>query len=62
MDSPEGIYCVSAKEGGIEGCRETSAEVRLLSGGTAALESEGIALPAGPGALQKTGDGQVFFL
>ena len=48
------------RKAGSEDCRETSAEARLLEGGAAALESEEIALPAGPGTSYKTGGGQAF--
>ena len=53
-----GIQWLSAKEGGIEGLRKNSAEARLLQIETPALESEEIALPAGPSASLKTGGGQ----
>jgi len=47
---------------GSKGCPEISAEARLLQGGTTALESEGIALPAGYGSSHKTGGGQAFLM
>jgi hypothetical protein len=40
---------------GSKGHREASAEARPLPGGTTALESEGIALPAGPTVPAKLG-------
>jgi hypothetical protein len=43
-----------------KGYRETSAEPRLRQEATTALESEGIALPAGPGTSPKTGGGPVW--
>ena len=46
------------RKAGLKGYPETSAEARLLQKGTTALESEGIALPAGPGTSYKTGGGQ----
>ena len=46
------------RKAGSKGYEETSAEARPLQGGTTALESEGIAIPAGPEASPKTGDGQ----
>jgi hypothetical protein len=47
------------RKAGSKACRETSVEARLLQGGTTALESEGIAFLAGPGASYKTGGGLV---
>ena len=45
------------RKAGSKDYRETSAEARLLQGGTTASESEGTALPAGPGPPYKTGGG-----
>jgi hypothetical protein len=41
------------RKAGSKGCREGSAEARLVWEGTTALESEGIALPAGFKASHK---------
>jgi len=46
------------REAGSKDRREPSAEVRLFQGGATALESEGIALPAGPGEHRKLGVGK----
>jgi len=43
------------REAGSKGQQNPSAEVRPFQGGAAALESEGIALTAGPGAAENRG-------
>jgi hypothetical protein len=56
--SHEHRVCFRKGRAGSKGRRETSAEARLISAGTTALDSEGIALPAGPRAYTKIGGAQ----